>query len=266
MMTPDKLMAKTQKKIPPVARLEYSKGDLIVKAGDYGISTYEIISGKVEIFVESEGMKTRLSVLEPGMIFGKKTFIMGNTDPRSASGRALEDCCLEAWHPAMLLNDYNQMSAVVKRIADQVFRFMVRMDKITSGLSMPKDNTKKRQVKEPFDPSADRRKYYRKKVGIECFFRPANGPEDTQLMGRVRDISKGGLQMVVGKTMSQKHAFIVGEELMITMDLLPHQQVSMTAKTLWLKKEEKTGSIRIGTVYTHINPETQQKLGFFLMK
>lgn len=258
-------MTKIKRKIPEIARLNYFKGDLIIKEGDYGISIYEIMSGKVEIFVESEGGETRLAVLEPGMILGKKAYIMGNTCPRSASARALEDCCLEAWHPAMVLNDYHQMPTVIKQIADRVLRFMVRMDKITLELSVSKEKNKNRSVEKPFDPSADRRKHYRKKVSIECIFQPASGSKDTRVIGRIRDISKGGLQMVVGKAMAKKHALVVGEELMITMDLPPHQQVSMTAKTLWLKTEEKTGTICIGMAFTHLNGETQQKLAFFLM-
>jgi hypothetical protein len=32
-----------KKKIPPVVHLSYSKGDLIIKEGDYGISIYKIL-------------------------------------------------------------------------------------------------------------------------------------------------------------------------------------------------------------------------------
>ncbi|MGD9384645.1 MAG: hypothetical protein PVH55_11395 [Desulfobacterales bacterium] len=56
-------MTKTKEKIPPVLELSYSKGDLIIKAGDHGISIYEVISGKVGIFVESGGAETRVAIL-----------------------------------------------------------------------------------------------------------------------------------------------------------------------------------------------------------
>ena len=37
-------------KIPPVVHLSYSKGELIIKEGDYGISIYKIFKGHVRIF------------------------------------------------------------------------------------------------------------------------------------------------------------------------------------------------------------------------
>lgn len=34
-----------RKKLPPITRLKYHKGDLVIKEGDYGTSIYKIISG-----------------------------------------------------------------------------------------------------------------------------------------------------------------------------------------------------------------------------
>ena len=129
-------MTKNKKKIPPIVQLNFSKGDLIIKEGDYGISIYEIISGRVGIFVESGGTETSVAVLGPGMIVGEMAFIAGNTSTRSASARALEDCCLEAWHPAMLLNAYQKMPEVLRLIAGQALKLIVRMNKMVVELSL----------------------------------------------------------------------------------------------------------------------------------
>ena len=93
---------KTEGKIPPAVQLRYAKGDLIIKEGDYGISIYEVISGKVGIFIDAEKTEVMVAAKGPGTIFGEMTFLGGVNIPRSASARALEDCHLEAWHSTLI--------------------------------------------------------------------------------------------------------------------------------------------------------------------
>jgi CRP-like cAMP-binding protein len=64
-----------KEKLPPVKLLRYKKGDLIVKQGDYGISIYKVIKGKVQIFDESGGKETDLVALDPGGIIGDMNFL-----------------------------------------------------------------------------------------------------------------------------------------------------------------------------------------------
>ena len=61
-------MTENNSKTPPVMRLSYRKGDLIIKEGDYGVSIYKIIEGSVVVFRESDGQEIPLSTLGP-MIF-----------------------------------------------------------------------------------------------------------------------------------------------------------------------------------------------------
>jgi len=258
-------MNKTKGKIPPVVTLNYSKGDLIIKAGDYGISIYEVINGKVGIFIESGGTETRVAVLGPGMIVGEMAFIAGNTSTRSASARALEDCCLEAWHPAMLLNDYKQMPDVLMRIAGQALKFIARMNKMVVELSLKQEELMDGQTHGGYDPQEDKRKFYRKSVSLECVFRPVNSPKDLKLPGRIRDISKGGLSMTVKTSGLINYTPDFGDELFISTYLIPDQKVNMTAKILWLKKDKTNGTISLGTVFTHMDPDDRKRLGFFLM-
>ena len=258
-------MTKNKEKIPPVVKLNYSKGDLIIKAGDYGISIYEIISGKVGIFVESDGAETRVAILDPGMLVGEMAFVSGNTGTRSASARALEDCCLEVWHPAMLLNEYKQMPELLRRITGQALKLITRMNKMIVELSLKQEKLNDEQTQGGVDSQEEKRKFYRKKVSLECVFRPANSPKDLKLPGRIRDISKGGLGMTVKTSGLINYTPGFGDELFISTHFKPDQKVNMTAKILWLKKHETEGSISLGTVFTHMEPDDRKKLGFFLM-
>jgi len=55
--------------------LRYEKGELIIKQGDYGISIYKIVSGKVKIFRIYKGLEVPLATLEPGNINGEMAFM-----------------------------------------------------------------------------------------------------------------------------------------------------------------------------------------------
>jgi len=258
-------MTKTKGKIPPIVTLNYSKGDLIIKEGDYGISIYEIISGRVGIFVESGGTETSVAVLGPGMIVGEMAFIAGNTSTRSASARALEDCCLEAWHPAMLLNAYQKMPDVLRLIAGQALKLIVRMNKMVVELSLKQGHSMDRQTQELSDQRTEERKFFRKMVSLECIFRPVNSPKNLKLLGQIRDISKGGLQMTVKTSGLLNCTLASGDELFISTYFTSDQKVNMTAKITRLQKGKTGDTISLGMVFTHMDPDDRKRLGFFLM-
>lgn len=259
-------MTKTKGKIPPVVKLNYSKGDLIIKEGDYGTSIYEVISGKVGIFIESGGTESRVATLGPGVIVGEMAFIAGDTSTRSASVRALEDCCLEAWHPAMLLNAYKKMPDVLRLIAGQALKLIVRMNKMVVELRLKEGQSRDNQTQELSDRLTERRKFYRKRVSLECVFRPVNSPKDLKLLGRIRDISKEGLGMTVKTSGLFDYTLITGDELFISTYFVLDQKVNMTAKIASLRKRETDGFITLGVTFTHMDPDDRKKLGFFLMK
>jgi len=259
-------MTKTKGKIPPVVKLNYSKGDLIIKEGDYGTTIYEVISGKVGIFIESGGTESRVATLVPGMIVGEMAFIAGDTSTRSASVRALEDCCLEVWHPVMLLNAYKKMPDVLRLIAGQALKLIVRMNKMVVELSIKEGQSRDSQTQELSDQLEENRKFYRKKVNLECVFRPANSPKNIKLLGQIRDISKGGLQMTVKTSGLLNYTLASGDELFISTYFVLDQKVNMTAKIIWLKKGKTDGTISLGMVLSHMDPDDRKRLGFFLMK
>ena len=116
--------------------LRYEKGELIIKQGDYGISIYKILSGKVKVFRTYDGMEVPLATLEPGSIIGEMAFLNKDKDVRSASARALEDSELEVWHPRELVEKYAQTSAVLKVIIDQALSRLLRIDRFVDQLAM----------------------------------------------------------------------------------------------------------------------------------
>ena len=258
-------MTKNKEKIPPVVKLNYSKGDLIIKAGDYGKSIYEIISGKVGIFVESGGAENRVAILGPGMIVGEMAFLSGNTGTRSASARALEDCWLEVWHPAILLNDYKKMPDVLRLIAGQALKIIVRMNKMVVELSLKQGKHKDRQTQKLSDQWADKRKLYRKMVSLKCVFRPANSPEELKIRGIIRDVSMGGLRITVDRLGFRNYIPIPGDELFVSTYFESNQKVNMTGKVVWLKKGGTDGTISLGMAFTQMDPDDRKSLGFFLM-
>jgi len=55
--------------------LQYLKGEQIIKQGDYGISIYKILSGKVQVFRKSEGVEVPLATFGAGGIIGEMAFL-----------------------------------------------------------------------------------------------------------------------------------------------------------------------------------------------
>ncbi len=256
---------KTEGKIPPVVRLQYVSGDLIIKEGDFGLSIYEIISGKVGIFVDSSGTEIQVATLGPGMIIGEMSFLAGTSSPRSASARALEDCCLEAWHPNMITTAYKQMPTILRLITGQSLKSLVRVNKMVSGFNSIKRRAEVEQVQGSSDPWSSKRSFYRKEFDKECVYRPVNSPKNLKLFGRIKDISRGGMQMDVKTSNSLDYSHVPGDEFLVSVYLKPGQQVNMTAKIVKLQKGETSGTISMGMTFTHMTQEDQKKLGFFLM-
>jgi CRP-like cAMP-binding protein len=133
----------TKKKMPPIRHLSYSKGDLIVKEGDYGISIYKVLKGSVLIFKQSGAEKVSLARLERGEVFGEMTFFNFLLEPRSASVEAAEEVELEVWHPAMLTDEYQNMSPMLRYILKQTLGRLLSMNRMVKDLSARK--TKKQE-------------------------------------------------------------------------------------------------------------------------
>jgi c-di-GMP-binding flagellar brake protein YcgR len=157
------------------------------------------------------------------------------------------------------------MPDILRLISGQALKLIVRMNKMVVELSLKQGQLQDSQTRELSDQREDKRKFYRKMVSLECVFRPVNSPEDLKLSGRIRDISKRGLGMTVKTSGLLNYTPVSGDELFISTYFVPDQKVNMTAKIIWLKKGKTDGTISLGTVFTHMDPDDRKRLGFFLM-
>jgi len=123
------------KKIPPIVHLSYSKGELIIKEGDYGISIYKIVKGNVRIFRKLGEHKITLATLGKGEVFGEMTFFNFLLEPRSASVEAMDDVVLEVWHSALLADEYKRISPMLRYVLKQTLSRLLKLNKIVSDLS-----------------------------------------------------------------------------------------------------------------------------------
>ena len=247
-----------------VVRLEYASGDLIIKEGDFGISIYAIISGKVEIFVNSDKQEVKVATQGPGDIIGGMSFLSGNTAHRTASARAIENCVIEAWHPVIIKHAYQKMPVIFKLIAGQAIKRLVRMNTIMLKFNKERkktDTTDKTPVQHK-----ENRKYYRKKVDLKCFYEPLDNPKRIKLQDRIIDISRGGLHLEVSALNAVALSYIPGDEFMLNIYLTDNQELKMTAVISNLYKGVSEGSIRLGMSFISMINEDKKHLGFFLIQ
>jgi CRP/FNR family cyclic AMP-dependent transcriptional regulator len=123
------------KKIPPIVHLSYSRGELIIKEGDYGISIYKIVKGNVRIFRKLGEHKITLATLGKGEVFGEMTFFNFLLEPRSASVEAMDDVVLEVWHSALLADEYKRISPMLRYVLKQTLSRLLKLNKVVSDLS-----------------------------------------------------------------------------------------------------------------------------------
>ena len=76
----------------PLASLEhrhFKAGETILHQGDAGNCAYIVVSGRVEIWRETEGNRKRLGIVGDGAVFGEMALI--DDQPRMASATALTE-------------------------------------------------------------------------------------------------------------------------------------------------------------------------------
>ena len=163
------------------------------------------------------------------------------------------------------LRGWALMPDILRLITGQALKLIVRMNKMVVELSLKQGPSKDGQTQELSDQWTEARKCFRKKVSLECVFRPVNSPKRVKLIGRIRDISKGGLQMTVKTSGLLNYTLASGDELFISTNFTLDQKVNMTAKVARLQKENTGDTISLGMVFTHLDPDDRRRLGFFLM-
>ena len=201
------------KKGPPVVRLKFRANDLVVKQGDYGISIYQVVKGRVGVFVESDEGEVQVATLGPGEIIGEMIFLSGYQTRRSATIRAVEETTVESWHPSAIKREYEQMPPAIRYLANQVTQHLRRYNRMLTELHelrKRKDVAPPKIVKKNLQPRS-----FRKDLDVDCMYRPVEEPESPHLWGRIKNISKGGMRMDIrrGNTFGRKHE--LGSQFMI---------------------------------------------------
>ena len=256
-------MISNKENIPPIVHLKFKKGELIIKEGDYGISIYKIIKGKVGIYSESGDTKIALATLGRGEVLGEMTFLNNATKVRSASAIALEDSELEAWHPAMLASEYENMPPIIKYITNQSLNRLIRMNKLISHLgSMKNEDDKKTPDKDPWAPQ---RQYYRKYVDLEASYRPTGPLTKAVSTGRIKDISLGGLGLEVSPGNALNFPHDPGGKFIVNSILPNGREIDFQAKLTVINKDKTPGKLFLGMHFIDMSDGVRKKLGFFLM-
>ena len=256
-------MTSTHENVFPVITLKYRKGDLIIKEGDYGISIYKIIRGKVSILQESGDKEIALATLGPGEIFGEIAFLNKAGEIRSVSVRAIENAVLEVWHPSMLSKEYKEMPPMLKYVTDQISARLLRMNKLIVQLTTQEQ--KRRKAMERRDPWASQRRYYRKEVDLECYYRPVGLSPKVRLTGRIRDMSLSGLGMEIVAKNTTSFSHMDGDTFVVNTVLPNGKSVELAAKIMTLTKSETPGKLLLGMSVTELSAGAKKLLGFFLM-
>ncbi|MDY7037342.1 MAG: cyclic nucleotide-binding domain-containing protein [Thermodesulfobacteriota bacterium] len=256
-------MVDTKNKIPPLVRLNYDKGELIMKEGDYGISIYKVLKGRVKVFKGSGNSESSLATLGPGEIFGEMIFLTNLFESRSASVRAIDDVQLEVWHPSKLSDEYKKMPPILKYIVSQTLNRLNRMNKIFTKLNKKKVENNEKALKK--DPMTSKRKFYRKDFEQTCVYWPIRSSTKTRLKGRITDISMGGIGFNIIAKNILNFSHNPGDVFKMNTTLPSGQTLEFIAKIKTVKKDRPLGHFQLGMEFSKLSGDASKKLGFFLM-
>jgi CRP-like cAMP-binding protein len=242
--------------------LKYKKGELIIKEGDYGVSIYKILKGKVIIFTEVDGKEIPYATLGEGEILGEMLFLKQSIERRSASVRTLEDSEIEIWHPSMLAREYEQMPPVIRSIANQALNRLMRMNKLLVQLTSKRQ--RQREVANA-DIWAKKRRFYRKKMEIGFTGRQINSPAKSLISGYITDMSLGGVGMEITSIKLIKNPFKAGDDFYIKTTLPNGKDLEFHSKLISIKEGKIPGMPSFGMSFTELTDSARKDLGFFLM-
>jgi CRP-like cAMP-binding protein len=250
------------KRLPPIVHLKFSKGELIIKEGDYGISIYKILQGRVLIFIRSGSDKLPLAELHTGEVFGEMSFFNFLYEPRSASAEALEDVELEVWHPARLNEEYKNMPPVLTYLSRQMLDRLLRMNKVIDVLTT-KQRTLEEETKKP--ESLGKRKHYRKSCDLICHYRDVEDSSKESLRGVIKDINPfgAGLEVPISNALHGRH--LPGEEIEINFSIPPGSAIITRAKIRSVRKGIEKNQMLMGLEFTNLSRHPRKKIGFFSM-
>jgi len=256
-------MTSTNETAPPIVRLQYREGDLIVKEGNYGVTCYKVITGKVSVFRESGGEEISLATLEPGSIFGEMVFLNRGKEARSESVRAIEDSEVEAWHLSRLSQEYTQIPPIIKFITDQILSRSLRMEKLL--IQWATKELEEKEKREKAEPLISQRRYYRKEVDLDSHYRPAGSSQKVHLVGRIKNLSIDGIGLEIMAKNAADFSHSEGDVFVLNTVLPNGKPLELEAKIIAINKGEAPGTFLLGMSITEMSAGATKMLGFFLM-
>lgn len=247
--------------IPPVVNLSVKKGDLVIKEGDFGVSLYKILGGRIHILKEKGNKEVLLTTLGPGEIFGEMALLNRGSEVRSASARAAEDIDLEVWHVSRFTKEFQEMPPMMKLVAKQMVRHLIKVSNTMAELGAKTDQV----THGPIESPSSKRRYVRRKLNRSCTYRPSGAPKDTEIPGRINDISLLGLGLDVSASFVRRYNHKPGDEIEISAKLPNNQDIKMVGKIISLKPSSLSGRTSLGVEFTELIGESKKRIGFFLM-
>jgi CRP-like cAMP-binding protein len=252
-----------KKKTPPVVHLSYSKGELIIKEGDYGISIYKIYKGHVRIFKKSNNTIIPLATLGGGEVFGEMTFFNFLLEPRSASVEAIDDVELEVWHPVRLAEEYKNMPAILRYIIQQSLHRLLRMNRVIDELTAKKKRVKEERL--AAEQKRNKRRYFRKNCDQECSYSLATHSSKVTLRGVIKDISPMGVGIEVNARNVMNVSHKPENQLKISFRLSSRSSINEVAIIKSVKKSTVPGYLFLGLEFKDISKDALKQIGFFMM-
>ncbi|SPD76138.1 Type IV pilus assembly protein [uncultured Desulfobacterium sp.] len=257
------VLLSNKKEIPRTVRLKYRNGELIIKEGDYGISIYKIIKGVVEIFNQSDDRNITLTHLGPSEVFGETAFLTEGTTVRSASVRAVGDVEVEIWHANTLLGEFNEMPPMLKHITKEAVKRLTRMNNLVSQMTVQREDEKDERSADK--AALEKRRHYRKKVDLDCFYSPVGVYPRPRLKAVIRNISLRGMRMDVTIKPGTNFSLDQGDEFFVEANLPNGKDIKLTAKILSIREPKIPGRFSLGMFFTGMREGTEKELGFYLM-
>jgi hypothetical protein len=189
-------------------------------------------------------------------------FLTGDKARRSASARALSETVLEAWHPAKIETEYEEMPYMMKHIANQTVKRLKVMNRMYTELEAVKRREKE---EENYDPWTKHRKFYRKETNIECMYRPVKAPKGVKLWGKIKDLSMSGLRLEIKKENAFTYSHEPGDEFVVSAFLPSGERLDVQIKIVRNVEIPSKIFLSKGTLLVNLSRVASQKLGFFLM-
>jgi hypothetical protein len=170
---------------------------------------------------------------------------------------------IEVWHPSRLSREYEQMPPIIKLMADKMLSRLLKTNALIGKLGAKLEESKAQQ-----SPSTDQtsgRRFYRKQVDLDCFYRPLDAPPKVKFPGKIKDISLAGVGMEVTSIGRSNVMHDLGEMLHVSTVLPNNKDVEFIAKIVDIRKGRLPGRLFLGMAYVDVSQDSRKKLGFFMM-